>query len=225
MLNGIFITLVIFSFVIYIFLKNKRQRQMAFIQALIFPEGLNIRLKESYPHLTEHDIELVLTGLRDFLLFCHQARNKMVSMPSQVVDDAWHELILFTRTYELLCKKAFGRFLHHTPTESMSTPTVAQEGIKRAWRLACAQSNINPKKPQHLPLLFALDEKLKIEAGFIYSLNCKDKSSGNHGFCATHIGCSSGCSGTSGSSSTDGGSFSGFGDSSDGGGSSCGGGD
>jgi len=146
MLNEILITLVIFSFVLYNFLKKKRQQQTAFIKALLFPEGLNIRLKESYPHLTEHDIELILTGLRDFLLFCHQAKNKMVSVPSQVVDDAWHELILFTRTYELLCKKAFGRFLHHTLTESMSTPTVAQDGIKRAWRLACAHSNIDVLK-------------------------------------------------------------------------------
>ena len=35
--------------------------------------------------------------------------------PSHRVDLAWHELILFTRTYQRLCEEEFGRFLHHTP--------------------------------------------------------------------------------------------------------------
>ena len=58
-------------------------------------------------------------------------------MPSQVVDDAWHTFILFTRNYELFCRKAFGRFLHHTPAEAMAGQTTATEGIKRTWRIAC----------------------------------------------------------------------------------------
>lgn len=77
----------------------------------------------------------------------------MVAMPSQVVDDGWHEFILFTRSYKSFCKKALGRFLHHTPTEAMRTPTSAQEGIKRAWRLACAKENNNPGKPNRLLLI------------------------------------------------------------------------
>jgi len=132
----------------------------------------------------------------------------MVAMPSQAVDDAWHEFILFTRQYNKFCRHAFGRFLHHTPAEAMSTPTEASDGLKRAWRLACAHEKIDPKKPDRLPRLFAIDAALGIAGGFIYQLDCLAASGGaaGSGYCASHIGCgSSGCSGDSGASDGDGG--------------------
>lgn len=147
----------------------------------------------------------------------NQANNRLVSMPSQVIDLAWHEFILFTREYEQFCKQGFGHFLHHTPAEAMKSATVAQEGIKRAWRIACYREGINPQKPTKLPLIFAIDGNFNIEDGFRYHLNCmagqqkKTKEGGD--YCGSHIGCASGCSGTSGDSSCGG----------DGGG--CGGGD
>ena len=149
----------------------------------------------------------------------------MVAMPSQVVDVAWHEFILYTRAYEIFSKRAMGRFLHHTPTEAMKTPTLATEGIKRAWRLACAHEQITPSSPVRLPLLFAIDEMLNIEDGFKYSLDCQNRNSPKYGngYCAGHIGCASGCAGDSGSSSgSSGGFFDGFGGSDCGGG-GCGG--
>ncbi|MCK5725372.1 MAG: hypothetical protein KAH22_00950 [Thiotrichaceae bacterium] len=87
----------------------------------------------------------------------------------------------------------------------MSTPTLAEEGIKRTWRLACSKENIDPSKPSRLPLIFAIDSLLNIKDGFKYSLNCETSSS--TGYCAAHIACASGCSGASGSpdSSSDGG--------------------
>jgi len=72
-------------------------------------------------------------------------------------------LVLFTREYQLFCKKGLGRFLHHTPTEAMKSKTLASEGIKRAWRLACAKVEINPKTPEKLPLLFTIDTSLNIK--------------------------------------------------------------
>jgi len=112
-------------------------------------------------------------------------------MPSQVVDDAWHEFILFTRSYERFCQQAYGKFLHHTPAEAMRSPTSAQDGIKRAWRLACLKEKIHPKTPTRLPLLFALDAELAIANGFIYSLNCIP---GSGSYCVNNIGCGGGCS-------------------------------
>lgn len=122
-------------------------------------------------------------------------------MPSQAVDVAWHELILFTKTYQLFCKQAFGRFLHHIPAEAMSSPTQAQAGIKRAWRLACMQEGINPMHPARLPLLFAIDAMLKIPNGFYYALDCQ--SAGAYPYCGSHIGCGTDCAGTSGGDSGD----------------------
>lgn len=101
------------------------------------------------------------------------ANGKMVAMPSEIVDVLWHEFILFTRAYEQFCQQAFGRFLHHTPTEAMPQKTVATEGIKRTWRLACAKEGINPRDPEKLPLLFAIDSMLDIKDGFITPLTNK----------------------------------------------------
>ena len=199
---------------IFFLIKRKKARQLAFIQSYQFHPLLNKKVKEKYPHLSEENIELVFETLRDYFCFCNQAKKRMVAMPSQVVDIAWHEFILYTRAYEIFSRKAIGRYLHHTPTEAMKTQTLADEGIKRAWRLACAHEEIDPKKPSRLPLLFAIDGMLNIEDGFKYALDCRDKSSPNYrdGYCAGHIGCTSGCGGDSGASSDSGGGlFDGFG--------------
>jgi len=206
--------------------KRRQHRQLAFIDSYQFHPALERRVLAKYPHLSARQLEMVFDGLRDYFHLCHRARRRMVAMPSQVVDVAWHEFILFTKAYSRFSKAAIGRYLHHTPTEAMRTPTLAQEGIKRAWRLACAKEAINPAKPHRLPLIFAIDGLLNIEDGFNYSLDCQDRSSPNYGsgYCAGHIGCASGCGGDSGGAS-DGGFFDGGG--SDGGssdGASCGGG-
>jgi len=207
--------------------KLKRKQRINYIENYFFHKGIRKKIAQKHPQLTDEQLDLVFTALKDYFQICLIANKKMVAMPSQIVDDAWHEFILSTRFYFIFCKKSLGRFLHHTPTEAMSSPTSAQQGIKRAWRLACAKEGINPKHPITLPLLFAIDSLLNIENGFIYQLNCMDANNKdtNTGYCASHIGCSSGCSGDSGgdSSSGSGGSF--FGDSdSDSGGSDCGGG-
>jgi hypothetical protein len=133
-------------------------------------------------------------------------------MPSQAVDMAWHEFILYTRQYRQFCSRGLGRFLHHTPHDVMPNPNAASDGIRRAWRLACSREGIDPQLPARLPLLFALDAELGIADGFRYSLDCgAHPGSYRKGdtYCASHIGCGSGCSGGSGSnndSSSDGGS-------------------
>ncbi|WP_455216804.1 glycine-rich domain-containing protein [Kaarinaea lacus] len=210
----------------YLFLQNRQKRQLAFIKNYHFHRSIRERIIKKYPHLTEDQSHLVFRALRDYFVICNQANRRMVAMPSQVVDDAWHEFILFTRAYKKFCDKAIGRFLHHTPTEAMTTPTLAQEGIKRAWRLACAKEKIIPDKPNRLPLLFAIDAMLNIPNGFTYVLNCQDKQSPVYGdgYCAGHIGCASGCGGSSGAGdNSSGGFFDGLFDSSGCGG-DCGGG-
>lgn len=183
---------------IYFAGKANKTRQLKYIEQYYFHKGIRRKLSQKYPQLSEQQLDMVFQGLRDYFRICHQARNRMLSMPSQVIDDAWHEFILSTRLYEKFCNKALGRFLHHTPAEAMPTPTLAKAGIKRSWRLACALEQINPKKPTRLPLIFAMDGLLNIDNGFIYQLDCKKNAAG--GYCAGHIGCCSGCGGSSGDS-------------------------
>ena len=193
-----------------------RRRREAFIENYPYRKFLDQRLAARRPELSSEQREQVFRGLRDYFHLCNTAGQRMVAMPSQVVDDAWHEFILFTRQYDQFCRNAFGRFLHHTPAEAMPSRTAASNGIKRAWRLACAHEQIDPKKPERLPRLFALDALLLIAGGFIYQLDCLAAGQAGTGFCASHIGCSSGCSGDSGGADSDGGSG-------DGGGGGCGG--
>ena len=217
------LTLLLFV-VAYFWYKSRKKRQLKFIENYQFPAMLLERAREKHDYLRNKDMQKVARAMRDYFYICNQANGKMVAMPSEIVDVLWHEFILFTRAYEQFCQQAFGRFLHHTPTEAMPQKTVATEGIKRAWRLACAKEGINPKHPQKLPLLFAIDSILDIKGGFKYTLNCKvtshNNSGGCGGYCATHIGCASGCAGASGESVSDG--FFGGGDASCG--SGCGGG-
>ncbi|KPH94516.1 hypothetical protein AMS58_10935 [Pseudoalteromonas porphyrae] len=195
---------VIVIILLAILFNNRHKKRIEFITSFEFPSSIKHHVKTTYPHLNDKQVELALEALKSFFLIADKAKSKPVAMPSQVVDVAWHQFILFTKNYETFCKKGLGRFLHHTPTEAMKSQTTAQDGIKRAWRLACFFENINPKSPRRLPTLFAIDAQLKIEDGFFYSLNCHDQNSPNYGndYCATHIGCSSGCSGSSGDSSS-----------------------
>lgn len=183
----------IFAFAIYlVFVQRKRTR---FIESFQFPEGVGKKVKERYPHLNDQQLAEVLAGLRSYFLVCLNGQQRAISMPSQVVDVAWHEFILFTRLYKTYCDKALGRFLHHTPAEAMSSPTIAQQGIQRAWRISCHLEKIDREHPDRLPILFALDEQLDIADGFRYSLDCTHDKAGN--FCASHIACGSGCAGCS----------------------------
>lgn len=196
------------------FVVSNRQRKKARERHILeyeFPAPIARKVKEAYPHLTDEQVQLVIQALRDFFLISIKAKGRMVAMPSKVVDVAWHEFIVFTKAYQRFCRVGLGRFLHHTPSEAMTSPTVAQAGIARAWRLACAKELINPKSPTRLPLLFAIDAQLEIPEGYYYSLNCSPDGST---YCASHIGCGGGC----------GGSSCGSGDSGCGGG-GCGGGD
>ena len=229
-MNWLYIILAIagIAAVAYFMRRGGQNKQLAFINNYQFHPAIRKKVAAKHPQLSDNQLDLVFDGLRDYFHICNRAGKKMVSMPSQVVDDAWHEFILFTRAYQQYCNKALGRYLHHTPAEAMASPTFAQEGIKRAWRLACAKDEINPSAPRILPLLFAIDGELNIANGFRYTPDCRNPNSPNYGsgYCASHIGCSSGCAGDSGAlpgdGGGDGGFFDGFGDSGDS--SGCGGG-
>lgn len=216
-----------------VIMSSRHAKQIRFIDSYRFHTAIKNKVHEKHQYLDEEQIDIVFQGLKDYFWMCQQAQIKskknMVAMPSQLVDDAWHEFILFTKSYEAFCSKSIGTFLHHTPTEAMPSATSANEGIKRAWRLACAKEFVNPDSPQKMPLIFDIDSRFNVPNGFKYSLNCKNSTSPNYsgGYCASHIGCASGCSGSSSSSadtSASGGFFSSDGDSSGCSG-GCGGGD
>jgi hypothetical protein len=160
-----------------------------YIRTYMFPTGLIEKLSAQRPELEAKDRQLVARALRQFFIAHLTSGRKFVSMPSQVADELWHEFILYTRQYDRFCQKAFGRFLHHTPAVVLGKHRENNAGIRRAWWYACLEENINPKKATRLPLLFAIDAKLKITNGFHYVLDCKgiNREEGYSGS-STHCG-------------------------------------
>ncbi|MEA2029665.1 MAG: hypothetical protein U9N49_11920 [Campylobacterota bacterium] len=167
----------------------QRKKRRNYIKAYQFQSIIKKRLLKTYPHLSNDNIDLVFKALRDYFLFSFNSKNMLLAMPSQVLDVAWHEFILTTREYSQFCNKAFGKYLHHTPTEVMISKQKAQKSIQDIWRVACQKEGINPTYPSSLPLLFAIDGILNIEDGYKYALNCDPTK---REYCASHITCSSG---------------------------------
>jgi hypothetical protein len=44
--------------------------------------------------------------------------------------------------------------------------------LRRVWRACCVEESIDPRRPDGLPLLFALDAQLRIANGFHYAADC-----------------------------------------------------
>ena len=203
--------------------KNRKKRQLRFIQKYKIPKPIMDRFKEKYQKLSTEEASLVNKALMDYFYLCNMANGKMVSMPSRVVDDLWHEFLLFSSVYASFCKKAFGRFLHHIPDEAMPSKKSNNEGMKRAWQLICQKERINPKFPEKMPLLFAIDSMLNIDNGIKYSLTktfpySNTDTSNNTSSCAGGAGCGGFYVGDYADSS-----HGGFGDSGSSGDSGCGG--
>lgn len=153
-----------------LFSTNKNsQAQLDFIQSFRFSSALVARLQKKYPNLTDVQIALVFQGLRDYFAICHKANGSKIAMPSRIVDEAWHEFILFSRDYAEFCQDAFGHLLHHNPSTPLTTLTDRKYALTQAWDLACKMANLNPKKTLQLPLLFRIDEELVIPGGMKYS--------------------------------------------------------
>lgn len=205
--------LLIFFFVVFQKIKDARRKE--FILNYKFPHSIKDKVKAAYPHLKDSETDQVMKALVDYFLIIHSSKAQVVAMPSQVVDLAWHEFILFTKKYDLFCRKSFGYFLHHTPAEAMKSQDEAQVGIKRAWKIACFLSTVSPYLPKKLPLIFAIDARLNIKDGFHYQINCKRLTSNDlvgagtvtvspgGAYCVNNIGCVAGCSGSNGCSGGD----------------------
>lgn len=180
---------------VFVWRKWRLKARERFLGAFLFPASLGRKLRQTYPHLSAAQVNMVIRELRTFFRAANAAQGRMVSMPSQAVDVAWYEFILFTRGYRQFCARGLGRFLDHTPAEHMATPVSAQQGLRRTWLHACRFEGIDPNKPDRLPMLFALDALLQIQDGFHYVLDCSgvENAQGVPAYCASDIGCGGSC--------------------------------
>lgn len=145
-------------------------RRYEFINRYKFETALRSKFSEVYPGLSSHEIERVFDGLLQFFKIAHLAQEQRIAMPSRVVDDAWHQFILFTADYAQFCKQAFGKFYNHTPSSPIEDRENIAPHLKRTWVMACKLENVDPRNPIRIPLLFSLDAELKINNGHRYEL-------------------------------------------------------
>ena len=71
------------------------------------------RIKISTQLTSKEEAQKALTEVVKFLALIVFTKTKLT--PSVIVDDAWHEFILFTRLYHRFCEQKFGRYIHHQP--------------------------------------------------------------------------------------------------------------
>lgn len=176
-------------------------KRESYIRQFVFPNSVLQSVKKTYPQLEDKDLFLVARALRAYFLVHLRAHGRTVGMPSRVVDVLWHDFILDTKAYHRFCQRAFGAFFHHIPAGRPVSSSSRNEALHLTWRLACLEENLDPGKATRLPLLFAIDAKLKIPDGKSYDLDSmryipRDDSSGCSGSgCSGGSDCDSGCSG------------------------------
>jgi hypothetical protein len=196
----------------------------AFIQNYAFRPSWLTELQKRHPNVSPAEQKQVIEALRLYFRVHLRVPNMQIGMPSKVVDDLWHIMILDTRAYSEFCKRAFGSYFHHTPAAEMRPGVSSDLALRRAWYQSCRLEMLNPKSPARLPLLFAIDTQLKIVGGHPYLLKKPTTNEVVAGSVGVTFGY--GCSGdglASDSPGADG--CSGGGDSSCGGGGCGGGGD
>jgi hypothetical protein len=204
---AVFAAVVLAIALLFVVHRLRELQRADFIRGYRFPKGLIEKLQQRRSGLGAKDAQLVARALRQFFLAHLKSGRRFVSMPSQVADDLWHEFILYTRHYDAFCRKAFGRFLHHTPAVVLATDRRDNSGLRRTWWQCCRDENIDPRAPTRLPLLFALDAKLGIADGFRYAPDCGALRAAGDGsvHCGADLGVSSGDGSSDAGCSGDGG--------------------
>ena len=153
--------------------RNRAAADPQFIANYAFPPGMIDRALARCPESAS--AEVLESGLRQFFLAAAADPDLRASMPSRVVDEAWHEFITFTREYDEFCQRAFGRFLHHQPEYLMelSKATANQTTVLLAtWRTACLSAGLDPDTTRTAPILFAADLSAGIDKACTYVATC-----------------------------------------------------
>ncbi|MBX4209462.1 hypothetical protein KW799_02120 [Candidatus Parcubacteria bacterium] len=77
-------------------------------------EGLVARLQRKL-ELTPEQATALFEDTKRFLYICGLAPTGSGFSPTPIIDEGWHNFILFTKDYEEFCLQFFDRFIHHVP--------------------------------------------------------------------------------------------------------------
>jgi hypothetical protein len=183
---------------INVYLDGKEQRRRDFLKGYVFPESYHLEVMKRYPHLSAQDVNLAFEQLRFYFSICLLKMPSSVAMPSRIVDVCWHIFLCDTRQYKHFCEMFFADFLHHDAwveanlsvqseltagvtqkdPEDLSEEMKAQQALEFRNHLAAARiyqwsAELEGEGQKSMwpavPLLFRIDEELKIKDGFFYT--------------------------------------------------------
>lgn len=125
--------------------RRSARRGEKYIAVCEFPLHVRRGVLGRHPNLSEDDLNLVLTGLRDWFICCAWRGRQQLGMPSRAVDEAWQEFTLDTPSYAEFCRLAFRKYLPRASTVLKVDPLVeCEDGLLetvRAWDRSDAGSN------------------------------------------------------------------------------------
>lgn len=68
--------------------------------------------------VSEDEADLLFKETLKFLWACSRCRHQLA--PVTIIDEMWHNFILFTPDYRAFCRQHFERFIHHNPADDAS---------------------------------------------------------------------------------------------------------
>jgi hypothetical protein len=173
------IFLILFMVVAVVALEGRgwRKQKMA-LKAWKFDDVYVQEVLQKYPHLSEADVVEAFEQLRLYFQICWKYEKRLVAMPSRLIDACWHVFILDTRSYAKFCEAVLGRFLHHEPpcgdelqkTDASESNQRQMLATVRAYQGSVMFRSKETNLGLAVPALFSIDERMRIQDGFYYSV-------------------------------------------------------
>jgi hypothetical protein len=100
---------------------------------------------------TRQQVDRAIVNYKRFLLLLYLYPNSAI-VPTQEIDQVWHQHILDTRKYAQDCQWLFGYFVHHYPyfgMESDAEPHALEAAFSRSQTLFAEHFGIDLKEDTH----------------------------------------------------------------------------
>ncbi len=120
-------------------IKSRKARdKLQLLQRFVYPKDAESRLRERFPFnlMDGEEISLCINEFKKYIgliILRRYEKNTYyshssfpVAMTSEIIDDVWHNFILYTRQYHEFSARLFGEYLHHTPSSPLSPITNAE---------------------------------------------------------------------------------------------------
>jgi hypothetical protein len=111
-----------------------------------FIERLKVKLV-----LSHKEAEQLFLDMKQFLYMC--GTRPGICSPTDPIDAAWHEFVLYTEDYANFCQNMFGRFIHHVPPTYLSGKGRTKGKTWRTYQVALdifGELSSNWEVPEHM---------------------------------------------------------------------------